>query len=543
MRMKIIIYIAAIFSLVLSCQNNRHLVTLVEPRIGSWGDQGDGTFVNPILNSNYPDSDVEKYGDNWYMISSKGRFMKGMTLLKSSDLVNWEICGGLVDSLTWDTKEGVWAGDLSFRADSVLCHFIDIDKGLFVSCAENVNSEWDEPLLMMEKKGMTDPAVYWDEDSHQAYMLCNHRITETPEGNLYHLRLFRMSWDGKSVLDDGVDIYSGIGSEAAKIYRIRGMYYVFISEWTMDGNGHKVDRRQAVLRSESLYGPFEKRILLERGNGITRSCCQGSFLQAPDSSWWYMHQMVQARNTFEGRPQCLIPAGWTEDGWPYVGVDSDGNGIGNIVWKSRKPIQCGKITVPDTDDDFNFPELGSQWLWNGNPISGKWSLTRRKGWLRLCSTTPGIKANPFIDQSNILLQRKMGRGRDTVTVKMSISGMSAGQYAGLVFTGENYQALGVHAGENGRVILSRNTAESAEAPFNSKNVLLRICADERILSCSYSTDGKRYVTIGEPFEMFTSGFNGIFIGLFSRHPEGLGYADFDWFSYEYDGPKAKALSK
>lgn len=528
-------------SLALACNPVERVVRLTEPMTGTWGDQGDGTFVNPILNSSYPDSDVEKHGDKWYMISSRGLMMKGMTLLESEDLVNWEIIGGMVDSITWKTNEGVWAGDLSFRGDSCLCHFIDIDKGLFVCCAKDIQSQWDEPLLMLEKKGMTDPAVYWDEETHQAYLLCNHHIDVTPEGNLYHLRLFKMSWDGKTILDEGTDIYDGIGTEAAKIYRFNGLYYIFISEWTMDGNGNKVDRRQAVLRSESLYGPFEKKILLEKGNGTSRSCCQGSLIQAPDSSWWYMHQLVQARNTFEGRPQCLIPARWA-DGWPCLGEDSDGNGIGNIVWKSRKPIQGCDIKVPDTDDDFNSPILGEQWIWNGNPVEGKWSLKERKGWLRLYSVPSASSANPYKKQSNILFQRKMACGKDTVTVKMNLKGMKEGQHSGLVFTGENYQSIGVTMTGGKISVLAQNPGCSDGFQIKGKDVWLRICADARVVSCSVSTDHEHYVPVGEPYEITTRGFNGIFIGLYSRQDEGEGYADFDWFSYKYDGPKTKALS-
>ncbi|TWU37427.1 glycosyl hydrolase 43 family protein [Novipirellula artificiosorum] len=32
---------------------------------GSWGDQGDGTYRNPVLESNYPDNDVIGVGDTF----------------------------------------------------------------------------------------------------------------------------------------------------------------------------------------------------------------------------------------------------------------------------------------------------------------------------------------------------------------------------------------------------------------------------------------------------------------------------------------------
>ena len=55
---------------------------------GSWGDQGNGTYKNPILESNYPDNDVIRVGDTYYMMSSSNHFVPGMIILKSKDLVN-----------------------------------------------------------------------------------------------------------------------------------------------------------------------------------------------------------------------------------------------------------------------------------------------------------------------------------------------------------------------------------------------------------------------------------------------------------------------
>lgn len=33
-----------------------------------WGDQGNGTFVNPILNADYSDPDIIRVGEKYYMI-------------------------------------------------------------------------------------------------------------------------------------------------------------------------------------------------------------------------------------------------------------------------------------------------------------------------------------------------------------------------------------------------------------------------------------------------------------------------------------------
>ena len=56
----------------------------------AWGDRGDGTFANPVLNADYSDLDVIRVGDKYYMTCSEFHFM-GMPVLESDDMVNWRI--------------------------------------------------------------------------------------------------------------------------------------------------------------------------------------------------------------------------------------------------------------------------------------------------------------------------------------------------------------------------------------------------------------------------------------------------------------------
>jgi len=553
MRVYVLVFLLAALAGVGCAQEGARVRPLDQAIIGTWGDQGDGTFRNPILNSNYPDSDVERWGDKWYMISSKGRYMKGMTILESEDLVNWSILGGIVDSVDWYDKpdqagEGVWAGDLVRHGDRWYCYFIDIDKGLFVCVSDDIKGPWSKPILIMERKGMTDPAVYFDEDTREGYLICNYQIVGTGDKRMYHNRLFRLSWDGMKLLDEGWDIYVESGAEAAKIYKVNDYFYLFFSEWTTDKNGKKLDRRQVVLRSKQIDGPYEKRILLERDPVTGRSSSQGALVQAPDGSWWYFHQLVQQRNTYEGRPQCLIPVSW-EDQWPILGADPDGNGIGNTVWSGRKPIQDKPIRAPQADDDFNTPELSPQWLWDGNPINHSWSLEEASGCMRLYGTSPKDENNGYRTLPNKLLQRKMGKGTDTITTKMNYKGMQVGQSAGLIVTGYNLAAVGVeHSTLSGsRIYVERGDGTKHHAPMGEATgwIYLRAVIDERELRLMYSVDGTRFHEIGDVYTLETRGFNGLFIGLFCKNDVATasGYADFDWFSYRYDGPKAMQLSK
>lgn len=55
---------------------------------GTWGDQGNGTYINPVLNADYSDPDIIQVKGKYYMVCSEFHFM-GIPVLESDDMVNW----------------------------------------------------------------------------------------------------------------------------------------------------------------------------------------------------------------------------------------------------------------------------------------------------------------------------------------------------------------------------------------------------------------------------------------------------------------------
>jgi beta-xylosidase len=518
-----------------------------------WGDQGDGTYRNPILNADYPDVDIEKVGNIYYMITSTNHYAPGMTLLESKDLVNWTIIGHVFDKLTWEPRYnfdrmsgysfGIWAGDLAYHDNRWYCYFIDFQSGLYMSTADRITGPWSRPICMLSKTRWTDPAVFWDDDQKQAYLVCN--FGRDPERKMNQTRLFRMSADGRKLLDKGKAIYHGHGAEAAKIYKIDGYYYIFMAEW-IEG-----DRKQIVLRGRSIYGPFERRIVMERGNDAVRSVCQGALVQARDGSWWYSHQLVQHRekikgtfagrttgSSYEGRSQWLVPVKW-KDGWPVLGRDPDGNGIGNTVHLSKKPIQGCPIDAPQTDDEFDAPRLSPQWQFNHNPRDNRWSLTERPGWLRLKANVP-VKNGGFWNASNTVSQRLMGKGKGVVTAKVDISGMKPGQQAGFCRHSGQYILLGIRAGDDRvrRLVFNKN-GKVKEGPVIRRDVIYyRTKNDGNQAFFEYSLDGKTYIPFGEKFQLKFGRWRGDRLGFYCfNEKKAEGHIDIDYFHYDYDGPK------
>ena len=527
-------------------------------QIGTWGDQGDGTYLNPILNGDYPDVDIEQVGDTYYLITSTNHYTPGMTLLKSKDIVNWRLIGHVFDKLSWEPtynydamrgyRKGVWAGDIAYHDGIWYCYFIDTASGLYMSSADKIEGPWTTPKLMLKKRGWTDPAAFWDEEEGQAYLICNFG-RENPKEKLNYQRMFRMSWDGERLLDEGKVIYKGAGAEAAKIYKIKGEYYIFLAQW-IEG-----DRKQLVLRGKSIYGPFERRIVMEKADGALRSVCQGALVQAADGSWWLTHQLVQHRGkaqghlagattprSFEGRSQWLVPVKW-ENGWPVVGADPDGNGIGNTVAGGKKPILGFPIDAPQTDDEFDMDSLGPQWQWNHNPRDARWSLTERPGWLRLHANVP-VGTGGFWNASNTISQRLMGKGQGLITAKLDISAMQPGQQAGMARHSGRYVLLGISVDQAGtKTLVFNDNGKTTAGPVIKRDVIwLRSHNDGAQAYYEYSLDGHSFQRFGAEFILTFGRWRGDRPGFYCwNNDQGAGHIDIDFFHYDYDGPSQSSV--
>ena len=520
-----------------------------------WGDQGDGTYLNPVLFGNFPDTDVEKLGDTYYMISSTMHLSPGMLILSSQDLVNWAYEGYVFKELSWHSNYspekmagygfGTWAGDLCKIDDRWYCYMIDWEVGLLVSSAPHPTGPWESPVLIKEMKNVSDPAAYFDEKSGEAYLILNSGKVESdtdrfdPQSNLYlnEQRIFKLGKDRKSLADEGKVVYVGPRSEACKIYNIEGRWYILTVDWTESDQFELKDRKQICLRSltNSIYGPYEKKVVLEQGNGIPNSACQGSLLQVDDGSWWYLHQLVQNGPNFWGRPQMLEPVKWV-DGWPIIGKDIDNDGIGEPVYSGIMPIKGKNFNKLETNDFFDEPTLSPQWNWTMDPDNDRWSLTDKPGFLRLY-TGKTVNNGGFWNASNTISQRILGNGKGVATAEISLEGIKKHQIAGLCRFSMDFSVLGA-AIKNGnkriRLIIGNDTIWGPV--IDSDKIWVRTTNLGSKATFSYSLDGNTWSDIGSEYT-YKAGFRkwmGDRIGFCSySDKKDNGYLDVGWFLYEY----------
>lgn len=544
-----------------------------QAQTGVWGDQGDGTYRNPILAADYSDPDVIRVGEDYYMVTSTFAGSPGLTMLHSRDLVNWEHIGAAIPDLralgpdfNWDRMArygvGVYAPALRHHAGKFWVFVNCVSgEGFFVCTAENPAGPWtvtqmkDKHGKPLRTRGWTDPCPFWDDDG-KAYLAASR------PGPKWLSYLFQMTPDGTQLLDADVDhmnvekiIHSYpdggtrylpyFSSEGSKLYKHRGYYYLVHIEFLNFGMGTGT----YILRSRNLYGTKKdgspggpgdlgEYEILKIGPVHPKPVGQelpgqGGFVDTPDGRWFWLAQFN--RTVADGRTPHLLPVTWIDD-WPVIGVDPVGL-QGKFAWRLPKPIPGGRIVFPYGGDEFDAPVLHPRWQWNHQPRADKWSLTERPGWLRLHAFKP-LSAERFHTVGNVLNQRHFKSGVARAMATIDVGGMIDGQEAGLArFNGGRDSArIGVVRAAGAwslRHTENQTVTHGAALPAGATRVWLRTTALENdTATFEYSLDGEHFTPMGGVYKLTSAGYRGDMIGLytFNRESEG-GYVDVDSFDY------------
>lgn len=436
----------------------------------SWNPDKGTHYVNPVLNADYSDPDVCRVGDDFYMTSSSFACFPGLQILHSTDLVNWEIIGaaltdypgpGWSDERQWETLgqrldtpsvpppgpqewrtvpqhgNGVWAPAIRYHDGEFYIYCGDPDRGIFMVKTSDPRGKWDDPVWVVKAKGYIDPCPLWDEDG-KAYL--SHGCAGSRAGHKSVLFVAPMSPDGTRLLGQSRIVYDGHETqptiEGTKFYKHNGDYYIFSPA------GGVPTGWQVVLRSKSPWGPYEERVVMAQGASETNGPHQGAWIDTSDGEHWFMH--FQDKDAY-GRVVHLQPMEWTADGWPVIGVDKDGDGVGEPVSKYRKPsLKSSGTFQPSESDDFDSVDLGLQWQWHGIPSPYWYFLDARNSALRLYSVDQAEGWRNLGDSPNLLLQ-KTPADKFTVTAKLRFIPnpqlKEKGESCGFVLMGQDYAVI------------------------------------------------------------------------------------------------------
>jgi beta-xylosidase len=540
-----------------------------DSQTGYWGDQGDGSYRNPILAGDYSDPDVIRVGEDFYMISSTINMSPGMVVLHSRDLVNWTTISHVVadtsqlgPTMNWDRMDryntGIYAGSIRYHAGVYFVHFTSFLEGLFVATATNPAGPWRvRPMLDRQARPLLAPrwldlCPFWDDDG-SAYL-----VASKPNGAWYP-HLFRMSADGVTLLDADLDamlqagpqpsgqgaiIYARPSAEGNKIYKRGDFYYFFNNEVAWRGRVPMIRRSRFIYGQRADGSPgtpndpgaYETRPLLAT-TAEDREQNQGGLVDTPDGRWFFLTH-GGAGGHADGRVVSLLPVNWN-DGWPVAGVDRDHDGVGEMSWSGGAiPVPGLQQTYPQGSDGFDAATLNARWEWNHQPRAEMWSLSERRGWLRLRAFAPAAPGG-FFRVGNLLGQRYLSGDSAVATFAMDLSGMADGQRAGLAHFngGRNYAAVQVSQSAGQRALEYEQDGEGLariSIPARTRRLWLRTAVDRNHLAAfAYSIDGREYHAVGNSYLLQWGGYRGDYIGVFTYNASGeRGYIDIDRFDYE-----------
>ena len=499
---------------------------------GKWGDQGNATFVNPILPGDFSDLDAIRVGDDFYAISSTMQYSPGMAILHSSDLVNWQIVGHVVSDLTaldpelgWSRMNrdgrGIWAGSIRYHDGHFWVYFGTPDGGIYMARASHPEGTWSSPKLVIAARGWDDPCPFWDDDGKGN--LVTTRTDADEDGQKYRIHLFSMN-AGNDGIVEGTDrvIHQSRGSEANKLYKIGGVYFHYFSEVKPEG------RVAMMERSNDLRGPWEVRQLNHVHGLVDKEPNQGGLIQLKDGSWWFLTH--QGRGDWEGRAGALLPITWL-DGWPIIGRPGP-DGIGEMVWGGSKPIRKKSTSRLFASDSLRERSLPPEWEWRYQPRPDAWSLTGRG--LRLQALIPISSKPGFAGVRDVVTQRAARSSKAEVTVKVSLSGLADGQEAGLAHFAKTSCRLAIVQNEGVRTLKRIDQPGSIVVPvLTAKSLWLRSAwGVEGVARFSYSFDGLVFTEIGDSCQLTWGSYRGDRIGLYTLNSNSeRGYADFSDFRY------------
>lgn len=487
---------------------------------------------NPIIHADVPDMAMIRVGDAYYMSSTTMHMSPGLPIMKSKDLVNWELVSYAydtladVDALNLENGRnsyggGSWASSLRHHNGVFYATTFSGTTGkTYVYSTEDIeNGPWKEISF---EPSLHDHSLFFDDDG-RVYMLWGGgdlRLVEL-EDDLSGVKPGGFNEvvvrNASAVAGDNI----GLQAEGSQLFKVNGKYYLFNITWPRGGM-----RTVIIHRADEITGPYEGRLALQ-----DQGVAQGGLIDTPEGDWYaYLFQ----DHGSVGRIPYLVPVTW-EDGWPVLGVD------GKVPETLDLPASEGLIPGIVDSDEFQHasgePALPLVWQWNHNPDDDNWSLSQRPGYLRI--TTGRVDSN-VLRARNMLTQRTIGP-ECAGTIAIDVANFKDGDFAGLALLQRHYGLVGVRreAGDTHLVMVNAGSREPVEAervPLNQDTVHLRAECDfnDRADRARfyYSLDGQSWEPIGTELEMRYTlpHFMGYRFGLFNYATEEAGgFADFDYF--------------
>lgn len=398
----------------------------------------------------YPDPDVIRVNDTYYMVSTSMYFMPGCEILRSYDLVHWEYAACVYETLD-DTPAQKLEGERHIYGKGMWAASFRYHKGLFYICfaandtqrtylytSPDIEGPWKKQLI----KGLYhDNSLLFDDDGRVYIVYGNTDIYLTelredltaPKENGFH----------KCILSDQRDM--PLGYEGCHLYKINGKYVLMTCHMPMQNAARKV---QSCFVADRLDGQWQGGIVISDDRGFRNfGVAQGGLVDTPEGDWYSV--LFQDMGAV-GRIPVLCPVRW-ENGFPIFGnfglVPAVAVGTGARPDYVYAPL-FGSDDFCDTPDAGGKITLRHSWQWNHNPQHALWSVTQRPGALRIRTEKRCVSLTQAV---NTLTQR-MHFPVSQASVLLDGNGLNNGDFICFSVLQSCYRAIAVQK-ENGNYFL------------------------------------------------------------------------------------------
>jgi beta-xylosidase len=534
-------------------------------------DNGNGTYSNPLFYAEFEDPDMIRVGDDYYLVGTTMHMNPALEILRSKDLVNWELVGDCMERLDFGPAfrleggniygRGIWAPCIRYHKGTFYIFSNVNGVGLQVFRSKSVQGPWERNQL----PGRHDLSVLFDDDLNKIFIISS-AGNRGPDGSTTYpieeltpdLRAFDTNGPKRQML---IPRGTRMG-EGHHLYKINGKYYDISAI-----PGGAVD--QMVARADSIDGPWEVTHMVQSESmGVTDVAParaqannrglwlhQGGMCDTPTGEWWCV---IMSDHGSAGRMVSLVPVTWAES-FPLIGLPGNLRKAPNTWIKPNTGFTQQPNPTYVGDDNFDRGKLNPHWQWNHVPDDTKWSLTEKPGVLRLHS----LPAASFYNARNSICQRPPGP-ESVITVELDTTGMIAGDTAGLGLLSSPYAWIGVvksaegtllqmftgtggGRGRQGGATSSQTNSPTISPRTPPQHLWLRVHCDFGTDDAlfSWSADGKEFTALGAPFRMTfqLTTFQGVRPALFHYNTSGQpgGYADFD--NYAVEEPRARGIER
>lgn len=521
--------------------------------------------LNPVTKLDYPDPDVIRVDDVYYMATTTMHFMPGCEILRSYDLCNWEHLTYVFDTLDNTPGQrlegeeniygkGMWATTLRYHKGRFYICFVANDTGkTYLYTSDSITGPWSKSTI---EGFFHDCSLLFDDDDRVYIVYGNREIYLTElngdlsapkEGGLHRL-----------IVKDSDE--TCLGYEGSHFYKINGKYYIFfihslIGEWR---------RTEACFVADSLEGEFKGCDVVNDDMGYCyQGVAQGGIVDTPEGKWYGI--LFQDRGAV-GRIPVLIPMRFEND-FPVFG--ENGKIPDEFSLTSSRPDY--EYTPLVQSDDFKVPEnitdeekarlygcfgLKSVWQFNHEPDMGLIKHNSKEGSLEIRT---GKLCRNVTQARNVLTQRMLYPGCSG-EVTVDIRNLKDGDYAGLCALQGCYGFVGVtkRNGKNYVVMVSKETADGdmnafekdilpgqewEAIPLEADRIRLKVAVDftnmkDEAEFCYFDDTANCYRKIGMTHKLYfkLDHFTGCRFGLFTyATKETGGSVKFENFVYKEKG--------